>query len=220
MKNRDYKEFAEGEYYHIFNRGVGKMDIFLDDQDYLNFLKRLKIVLNLTPKRVPLLGSDSEKGAPFLHLSPLPENSFEIICYCLMPNHFHFIIKQLGDISISDLISKICISYSMYFNKKNDRVGSLYQDQFKAINIATDQYLLWLSAYIHQNPHVAGLVKNLADWKWSSYPDYIGARQGTLCKKDVVLERFKNAREYADFVDSGFDIIKNKAELKDLLLDF
>jgi REP element-mobilizing transposase RayT len=219
MKNRDYKQFAEGEYYHIFNRGVGKMDIFLDEQDFLFFLKRLKE--NIHPERMPLSGSGF-RGAP----SPgsyvrelLPENSFELICYCLMPNHFHLVIKQLSSISISKLIAKVCTSYSMYFNKKYNRVGTLYQDQFKAVHVADDEYLLWLSVYIHQNPHVAGLVKNLKDWKWGSYPDYIGARQGSLCKKDVVLERFKTSREYADFVDSGFDIIKSKGELKDFVLD-
>jgi hypothetical protein len=125
----------------------------------------------------------------------------------------------MGDISISKLILKVCTSYSKYFNKKYNRVGGLFQGPFKAVHIDTDEYLLWLSCYIHQNPHTAGLVKNLKDWKWGSYPDYIGARQGSLCKKDVVLERFKNARDYEKFVDSGFDIIKSKEELKDLLLD-
>jgi putative transposase len=217
MKNRDYKQFAEGEYYHIFNRGVGKMDIFRDEKDFLFFLLLLKE--NLHPEKAPFSLSRREPSRGGYVRELLPENSFELVCYCLMPNHFHLVIRQMGDISISKLILKVCTSYSKYFNKKYNRVGGLFQGPFKAVHIDTDEYLLWLSCYIHQNPHTAGLVKNLKDWKWGSYPDYIGARQGSLCKKDVVLERFKNARDYEKFVDSGFDIIKSKEELKDLLLD-
>lgn len=217
MNNRDYKQFVEGEYYHVFNRGVGKMDIFRNDNDFLFFLILLKE--NIHPEMVPISGSRRAPSPGGYVRELLSANSFELVCYCLIPNHFHLVIKQLGDTSVSKLILKICTSYSKYFNKKYNRVGSLYQDQFKAIHIDDDEYLLWLSAYIHQNPKVAGLVKDLKDWKWSSYPDYVGLRQGSLCKKDVVLERFKNVKEYVDFVDSGFDIIKNKEELKDLWLD-
>ena len=80
MKNRDYKIFVEGEYYHIYNRGNGKQNIFIDQQDYLNFLKRLKLVLGLIPTRAPLVKPHIQ-GEPLSRLSPLPSNSFEIIFY-------------------------------------------------------------------------------------------------------------------------------------------
>jgi hypothetical protein len=137
-----------------------------------------------------------------------------------MPNHFHLIIKQLGDVSISKLISKICTSYSKNFNKKYNPIGSLFQDSFKAILIDNDNYLLWLSAYIHQNPKVASLVKNSSYWQWSSYPDFIGIRNGVLCQKGIIMDRFKNINEYKNFVESSFEIIKNKkGELEDLFMD-
>lgn len=219
MKNRDYKIFAEGEYYHIYNRGNGKQNIFLDEQDYLNFLKRLKLVLGLTPTRAPLVNNKLQGAPLFARMSPLPSNSFEIVCYCLMPNHFHFLIRQVGDIPISKLISKVCTSYSMYFNRRHKHIGHLFQDRFKSVPVDIDDYLLWLSVYIHQNPKVAGLVKNLEEWQWSSYQDYVGLRHGNLCKKDVVLERFKNVEEYKNFMDSGYELVKEKELCEDLFLD-
>lgn len=214
MNTRDYKEFAPGEYYHIFNRGVGKIDIFKDDNDYFNFIKRLKLVLNWKDDKSPSLSEYSknkkkQSQAKPLQIKPLPKNSFDIVCYCLMPNHFHLLVKQAGDISISVLISKLCTSYSMYFNRRYERVGSLFQDTFKAIHIPENNYLLWLSAYIHQNPAVAGLVWDLLRWKWSSYNDYVG-EHFTFCNNHIILEQFKNGDAYRKFVESAFDDIKRR----------
>jgi hypothetical protein len=136
-----------------------------------------------------------------------------------MPNHFHFLIRQNGILPISKLIAKVCTGYSMYFNKRNERVGSLFQDAFKAILVDSDPYLLWLSAYIHQNPTVAGLVKNPEDYQWSSYLDYVGARKGALCEKDVILGQFPNVRAYSKFVEESLAKIKERKDLEHLLLD-
>ncbi len=222
MNNRDYKIFAEGEIFHIYNRGVGKMDIFLDDEDYLFFLKRLKEALYpelMAPINQTKIDGRHQNQVKGYMRKQLPAGSFSLLAYVLMPNHFHFIIRQNGNVSLSKLISKLLTGYSKNFNRKNSRVGSVFQDRFKAVNIDSDEYLRWISAYVHNNPKVAGLVADLKDYPWSSYPDYAGLRNGVLCKKDIILESFKDVAEYIEFVESSCEIIKGRKDMDDLLLD-
>lgn len=210
MRKRDYKEFAPGTSYHIYNRGNGKMDIFRDEQDYLNFLKRLRLLLGKT--RVPLVSS--------IRVTPFEPEDFSLIAYCLMPNHFHLQIEQCGEVLLGKLILKLCTSYSMYFNRKYDHVGHVFQDQFKATPIESENQIAALSAYIHQNPKVAGLIDTLDKWIYSSYPDYIGLRQGDLINFEPVLGQFANKGEYRLFVEErSADIFERKSIIKELFLD-
>ena len=213
MGVRDYKQFIAGNYYHIYNRGNGKMDVYKDDQDYSNFLKRIKLTLGLNQdlQRLPL---------QTLRIQSLPKDAFSIVCYCLMPNHFHLLIRQNGEIPISMLINKVCSSYSRYFNKKYDHVGHLFQDRFKAVGVEDDKYLLWLSAYIHQNPKVAGLVDKIEDYKWSSYRNYVNLERVEICDSDIIMNRF-SINDYVTFVGDSYEAIKqNKVMDKvELLLD-
>lgn len=206
MRNRDYKVFGLGAYYHIYNRGNAKQNVFIDTQDFNFFL--LKLRQNLFPKK------EYKFRTP-----PPPENSFSLVSYCLMPNHFHLLIQQKGDIPTTKLMLRVCTSYSIYFNKKYDRVGHVFQDQFKQVNIDENSYLIWLSAYIHQNPTVAGLVKHPIDYYWSSYQDFVGSRDDGLCDKKIILEQFKGIKDFKEFVASSYPIIKNKKDLEDLLFD-
>lgn len=210
MNKRDYKRFAPGEYYHIYNRGVGKMDIFNNNSDYENFIKRLQLILGFKESIV--------RGVRPLSIKSVPKDSFTIVAYCLMPNHFHMLVRQNTDVSITHLISKLCTSYSMYFNKKYNRVGGLFQDIFKSINVDGNEYLLWLSAYIHQNPVVAGVAWDLGQWKWSSYPEYAEGKEG-VCGKDVILGQYKDKVEYKNFVESSYDAIRKKGLIEHILLD-
>jgi len=195
------------------------MNIFRDEQDYFNFLKRMKIVLGQADSATKATLAGPMQGLPLLKLQALPTDSFSLISYCLMPNHFHFLIRQNTEIPLSKLMLKVSTSYSMYFNKKYDHVGGVFQDCFKAVLAESNEQLLWLSAYIHQNPKVAGLVKGLKNWQWSNYLDYIDARKGDMCDIDVILGQFKNISEYADFVDSSFSLIKERKDLEELFLD-
>jgi len=195
MRNRDYKEFAPNTYYHVYNRGVAKQDIFLDNTDYSFFLHRLKE--GILPNDEEVLFNNKKDTRRKL----LPPDSFELVCYCLMPNHFHLLIKQLKEVPISTLILKLCTSHSMYFNKKYSRVGSLFQGTFKAIAVENNDYLFWLSLYIHQNPIEAGIVNDLSAWPWSSYLDYVGRRDGILCEKSIILEQLKTSSNYEKMMD-------------------
>lgn len=205
MNNRDLRQFNEGSFYHIYNRGNGKENIFLDDNDFRFFMLRLK--QNLFP-------DDKSKE----RLSPLPENSFSLISYCLMPNHFHLLLKQNKNIPTSKLLLKVCTSYSMYFNKKYEHVGHVFQDCYKQILIDDDLYLRWLTCYIHQNPKVAGLVTDLNKYPWSSYGEFLDNRNG-LCDKEIILEQFKNNKEFQQFTETSYKIIKAKKDIAGVFID-
>jgi REP element-mobilizing transposase RayT len=161
MRSPRYKTSYSGGYYHIYNRGNQKQDIFLEEVDYIYYLEKLRKYRE--------------------------QQKVSIICYCLMPNHIHLLVRQDSEIPISKFMSPLHTSYSMYFNRKYEKVGHLFQDRFKQKNVENDEYLLQLTCYIHLNPLIDGLVGKLEDYQWSSYPDYIGLRQGTLCDKEPVL---------------------------------
>ncbi len=190
MFTRDYKNSAPGEFFHIYNRGNAKEDVFVDENDFQFFLLRLR--QNLVPS------ADVHR-----HFRPLPPESFDLIAYCLMPNHFHLLLKQNKDISTGKLLGKVCTSYGMYFNKKYKRVGHIFQDQFKQINIDSNKYLTWLSAYIHNNPVVAGLVQNPTHWRWSSYSKFTHPVLDDFISSDVILEQFSKVQDYISFVDDA-----------------
>ena len=216
MKNRDYKEFAPNEIYHIYNRGVGKMKIFLDDQDYGVFISRLKE--NLFPEKV----DDTKLSWLEKRRKLLPPDSFSLVSYCLMPNHFHLVIKQLTDLPIGKIILKVCTSYSMYFNKKYNRVGTVFQDQFKAVLVENNGQLLWLSFYVHKNPLEAGLITEIEKYKWNSYLDYANLENDSLCKKDLLLEQFKNPQSFATHFKESLvskEVNYKMVDMQDLFID-
>lgn len=147
------KTFTENGIYHAYNRGVEKRDIFIDEQDYAVFLHLLKYYLSpLEVKNVhPLLEFQN-----FSIVRPHPlaniEKEVELIAFCLMPNHFHLLLKQISIDGMTKLLRRILTTYSMYFNKRYKRVGHLFQGPYKAVLVQNDSYLLHLSRYIHLNP--------------------------------------------------------------------
>ena len=208
------KTYVENGYYHIYNRGVEKRTIFLDEQDYGVFLSYLKDYLS--PKDGDkLLQRLAEPSIPYKEkdklLKSLRLNNFyqEIIllAYCLMPNHFHFFIKQKGLGAIDKFMNSLATRYSMYFNRKYDRVGALYQDVYKAVLISSEAQFLHLSRYIHKQ---ALTLQNQP----SSYPEYIGARKTLWVNPEEILSYFSKTKpsfSYENFVteSSNFETIKS-----------
>ena len=162
------------ETYHIYNQGNNRENIFYEDSDYIEFL-------NLFRKYV------------------LP--NCEVLAYCLMPNHFHFLIhatelsaksKPVGNINLCELSNGFRLlqsNYAQYMNKKKGRTGSLFRQKTKAKSMADGDKYYGLTAfhYIHQNPFRAGLVNRLEDWRLSSFLDYAGLRHGTICNKRLAF---------------------------------
>lgn len=192
-----YREaiFTKGEYYHIFNRGNRKGDIYLDNQDKGVFLERL--------------------------VKYKDECQINILCYCLMPNHFHFLLKQEGEISVTNFIHRMLISYCMYFNKKYNTVGRLFQGPFKAKLVEREEYLLQLSRYIHLNPGEIFKTRFLKNYLWSSYLDYIGKRNRGLCETDLILSYFSKTvpgLSYQNFVEQSNETVLRE-QLGELILE-
>ena len=177
--------FSEGEFYHLYNRGVEKRTIFSDNNDRERFLKLLFIANSTEP--FVFRDVDNKK------LSEIDREELltAIGAYCLMPNHFHILVKEVKKGGVSAFMEKLTTGYSMYFNKRNDRVGPLFQGTFKAQHIVRDEHLKYLYAYIHLNPvklidsrwKESGIRDRthakhyLQEYRYSSYLDYCGAKR-------------------------------------------
>lgn len=194
------KEYIKGAYYHVYNRGVEKRKVFLDQQDYTVFLSYLKTYLlpkdedKLLKKLAdPMIKSRKrDKLNKSLRLNNFA-NTVDLLVYCLMPNHFHFLIKQLDDYSLAKIMGSLGTRYSVYFNRKYERVGSLFQDTYKAVLIRTDEQLLHLSRYIHSQAFGLSFQgQSLQKPQPSSFPNYLGKIKQRWVKPDEVLSFFKS----------------------------
>ncbi len=149
--------FAEKEFYHLYNRGVEKRTIYQDPDDYCRFLELLYVAN--TNKSTNLRSITRHHDSPYDW--DRGENLVSLGAYCLMPNHFHILLTPLQEGGVSTFMNKLCTSYSMYFNKKYERTGGLFEGKFKAKHADSDEYLKYLFAYIHLNP--VKLIQK--DWK-------------------------------------------------------
>lgn len=207
--------FVNNYFYHVYNRGVEKKQIFIHPQDYQRFLKILyyyqfegpKVKFSLISKQV------------FDNFHPNSDRKLvDIICYCLMPNHFHFVLKQLKDDGISKFISQISNSYTKFFNTKYNRVGALFQGVFQAVMIESDEQLIHTSRYIHLNPVVSSITKDPNQYVWSSYNEYL-SENNNLCIKDLIINMFPSREAYEQFVLDQVNYGKTLETLKHKTLD-
>jgi len=202
------KEYGAGCYYHIFNRGVEKRVIFLDEQDYKVFLGYMKFYLE-----VPVLqGQALQEVSPSKVLKNY-HDQIELLAYCLMPNHFHFLIKQSSDRGIAEFMQSLVLKYVMYFNKKYIRVGSLFQSRYKTVLIENEDHFVYITKYIHRNPiEILSAVPGpagLVEYEYSSYGNYLGLCQQDWVKTEEILSNFSkiNRRNtYQAFVEDFRDL--------------
>ena len=211
-KNR-IKPYVEGGFYHVYNRGVERRRIFLDDQDYRVFMHLLKYYLSdsqesKTHPLKDLTGFEPVRPRPLETL----HGRVELHCYCLMPTHFHLLLKQIDKDGMQALLRRLLTTYALYFNRRYDRIGHLFQGVYKAALVDEDNYLLHLSRYIHQNPTLT--KRYLNQYPYSSYSDYIGEKKTPWLNTDFTLDFFKgtkseelkltNFANYKEFVE-GYD---------------
>lgn len=184
------KEYVEDGYYHIYNRGVEKREIFLDEQDCAVFLHYLKLYL-LPEDELKQLYFPGLRVLKFIRLNLSKE--IDLLSFALMPNHIHLQVKQKTIDGIVKLMKRLTTAYVMYFNRKYKRVGSLFQNRYKAALIETDTYLLHLSRYIHLNP--AKITYEKIDFReFSSYLYYLGKRSASWVKPQEILSYFRSAQ--------------------------
>lgn len=196
-----YREsiFFAGGYFHVFCRGNEKRDIFLEAKDYQRLLRKMeeyKIIHRVS-----------------------------IICYCLMPNHFHLLLRQNTINPLSSFMHRLTVSYSMYFNRRYDRVGHLFQGSFKAKLITKDEYLLHLSRYIHLNPRkITGSIPKLENYPWSSYSEYLSRNNREICEKAIILNQFninptQTYRRFVNNINVDAEEPKIKNLIKNLIIE-
>lgn len=214
--------FVNDEYYHIFNRGVDKREVFSCDYDYQRFLKSLDLFNNVEPI-YSLYLNDWRKNKGLLEAKPLKHlkdarRLVEIIAYCLNPNHFHLILKQLEENGISEFMKRVSGGYTGYYNRKYDRSGSLFQWPFKSSHIDSNELLLYLSVYVNANHQIHSYPEK--DWPCSSFLDYTGKRDGKLCNKEIILGQFNNNfSEYEKYLNDNAEYFKEKKEMEKYLLE-
>lgn len=212
------KPYVENGYYHLYNRGVEKREIFLDRQDYHVFLSYLSDYL--LPKDTDVLMAQLDD--PTLYAwekdairKKIRLNNFAdeitLLAYCLMPNHFHFFIKQTQPNTIDIFMNSLGTRYSMYFNKKYKRVGSLYQGVYKAAPITNERHFLHLSRYIHKQAYLT---------QPCSYEEYLGRKKTAWVKPDEILSYFSQKHpqlSYEAFVKEkeDFDEMSTLPTLED-----
>jgi putative transposase len=230
------KTYIENGYYHIYNRGVEKRDIFLDEQDYRVFLSYLKIYLSPQEESVKDIKNNNnsdykDKNKILSEIYTLNNffNKIDLICYVLMPNHFHLELRQTNKKDIEIFMRSLITKYSKYFNKKYERVGPLFQGRYKAILIQSIEYLLHLSRYIHLNPlNILNHNMPLIAYPWSSYQIYVNDLSVNWLKKELIITNFIengvfSISLYKNFVENYENYIEeSKREsnaYKDILLD-
>ncbi len=185
--------YSPNEIYHIYNRGNNKQPIFFSDENYLFFLRKVNH-----------------------QLKPI----CDILCWCLMPNHFHFIIHAnensctewptFGGKPMQELAYRIGVllsSYSQAINRQNDTTGSLFQQKTKSKNLSISEDITGCMHYIHQNAWRAGLVNKIEEWPYSSFLDYAGLRQGTLCNKSLLMEL--TGYDLQNFYRDSYNVIED-----------
>ncbi len=194
--------FTNGNFYHIYNRGVEKRNIFVDRWDYLRFLETMNFYRKIP---TPMKLSDFRRGVIKLKKIDNQEEIVRIFCYCLMSNHFHLLVQEQKDGGITKFIKQLSNSFTRYFNTKHERVGPLFQGSFKAKAVETDEYLLQVSKYIHRNPFPLSIWEGRM-YPYSSYEYYLSGKQHLLCDTTFILSYFSKTNPnltYQSFVEES-----------------
>lgn len=230
-------QFTENQLYHICNRGVEKREIFLGDKDRLRFVHDLFEFNDEDP--VPNLAYHFNPASKKLESQSVIEKErkprkllVEILLFALMPNHFHLFVRQKKEKGIVKFMQKLGTGYTNYFNKKYERVGSLFQGSFKAVLVAEEAHFIHLPFYIHANPldliyrsstsidwqDEAAFLKN---YRWSSYLDYIGMQNfPSVTSRELLLKFWGDEKNYQKETEKWIkERYRNTEEIKEVTLE-
>lgn len=231
-------QFVADEIYHIYNRGVEKRNIFLDNDDHLRFICSLYEFNDKNPASNLWYYSSqfNSTKSDFLMKSDFVEKDglVDVLCFCLMPNHYHLLVRAKSDSAVTEFMRKLGTGYTNYFNKKYKRSGVLFQGKFKAVHIASDSQLMYIPHYIHLNPldicmpewKTIGVSSHkkalgcLEQYEWSSFHDYTGKQKFSfLLETSFIDSIFKTKRGgYGDELKRWVKDIDLDA-MKDILID-
>ncbi|EKD57067.1 MAG: hypothetical protein ACD_58C00010G0013 [uncultured bacterium] len=206
--------------YHILNKSIAEYKIFSNN---FHFRRMMQLLVYYQYANVPVRYSyfikldPQEQDEVFRYLQIKNDKLVDIISYCLMPTHYHLILKQLLKGGISKYINLIQNSYAKYFNIKHDRNGPLWQGYFKNVLVDTDEQLLHLTRYQHINPVSAGLVEDPIEWEYSSYKEYIGKKQTKICSYNNLID--VRPKIYKRFVENRISYQRELTRIKKIILE-
>lgn len=215
---------VKGQIYHVFNRTIDRIPILTNNSAYQRIMDVIFYYQYL------------ETSLRFSHYNRLPDKlkaqalealmsskkRVEIFAFCLMPNHFHFLIREIEDNGISSFMSNLQNSYAKYFNTKNDRTGALFQQMFKSVLIETEEQLIHVARYIHLNPLTSYILKDidqLTDYPWSSFREYLGNSDQEIVNKNFILDLFPSIQSFIDFTKNQVDYQRQLNKIKHLALE-
>ena len=215
--------FINDGYYHVFNRGIDRRITFTNKREYLRIMNLLSFYqyasIPLRYSRYSLLPQDKQQK----YLEQMIDSGkiVDIIAYCLMPNHFHLLLKQKKEKGIATYTANLINAYTKYFNTKHERIGSLFQGVFKAVYVETDEQLVHLTRYIHLNPVASSLIKpeQLHNYFWSSYPAYVGFGEDKLVSDDTISSIHAIIPEYENFVKDQITYARELEKIKHMTFE-
>lgn len=218
------KPLVNNEYYHIYNRGVDKREVFSDDRDYVRFLLSVDL-LNDEKDGLMIMWRDYQrcvknpKVADFLKLNfRKRERLVDIVSYCLMSNHYHFVLKQNVEKGIERFLQKLGTSYTKYFNKKYHRNGSLFQGTFKSSYISSTGLLLRMAVYASCNSeiHKVSLAKN---YPWCSFAVHSGRQKSDIVNDGFLSEHFKSGKDFEEYAKENILDFQERKQDQDLIIE-
>jgi len=206
---------ANGEIYHIFNRSIAGIPIFKGVRETDIFLEAMRFYLQLKPPTKFSIYRKSKARYPI----SLEEKIVTIINYCLMPNHFHLILRQEKDDGVKNFMQRVSNSFAHYFSIKYKKRGHVFEDKYKAVHVETEEQLLHLSRYIHLNPVTAYLTEKPENYPFSAYLLYLGQNNTDFVDPSIVLSSFSSRKKYKDFVLAQIDYQRTLKEIEHLILE-
>jgi len=210
-------KFTEGGFFHVFNKSIANYGIFKDLNNGQRFIETLDFYNNI---KLEQSFSKAKRDRKFFFqnlIIPNKNSLIKFITYCVMPDHYHLLVKMLKNNIFSKYINDVENSFTRYFNIKFKRKGPLWQSEFKATRIETDEQLLHVTRYIHLNPTTNLLVKKPEDWSFSSYKDYINNER---VLRDYIQEiSIRTSLKYKKFVENQIDYQKKLKQIKKLIFD-
>lgn len=214
---------SNGEFYHIYNRGTARQPTFLNRKDYVRFYLTISYYrFSNPPVRLShLLKQPKEtRNSLLVDLENTGKKLVELISFVFIPNHFHFLLRQVKEDGISRFVSKTINSYTRFFNTKYDRDGALFKGAFQAVHVDNEDQLIHLNRYIHINPTTSFVIREseLFSYPWSSLPDFLKG-SSTLVDVEPVLSHSSSINAYKKFILDQLDYAKKLKEIENLTLE-
>ncbi len=218
------KPLVNHEYYHIYNRGVDKREVFSDERDYVRFLLSVDL-LNDEKDGLMIMWRDYQRCVKnpeitdFLKLNfRKRERLVDIISFCLMSNHYHFILKQNTKKGIERFLQKLGTSYTKYFNKKYHRIGSLFQGTFKSSHISSVGLLLRMAVYASCNSEIHK-VSSAKNYPWCSFAVHAGRQKNDLINNSLFAEHFRSGKDFEEYAKENILDFQERKHDQEIFLD-